>query len=373
MKTIRPTSLIIAVTIIAFALEARAGETPAPPPSSQDTWYGYQSLFNNTTGAGNSGFGYQALYSNTTGALNVGSGRWALFNNTTGNQNTAIGASALKLNTIGNNNTATGRLALSSNDSGNQNMADGWTALAANVNGSRNTASGGSALSSNTTGSDNTADGQFSLNSNTTGNNNIAVGEGAGSNLDTGDNNIEIGNQGNSGEANTIRLGDPTVHTAAFVAGIFGSSTATPGMPVYVDSNGKLGTLPSSERFKEDIRPMNAASDEIFSLKPVTFHYKPEVMKEAAAQFGLVAEDVAKVDCDLVVRDAKGKIQSVRYEAVNAMLLNEFIKEHRQVQEQQKEIDKLTAQLKEQASMLQKVSAQVELIKTAPRTVADTR
>jgi trimeric autotransporter adhesin len=339
MKTIKPTSLIIVFTLATFAIAARAGETPEQPPAnSGNTWYGYQALFNNNGGFFNNAFGYQALYNNITGTRNVADGGSALLSLTSGDRNVAIGASTLSNAGAVNYNTGVGARALYRSN-GNQNTALGFF---------------------------------------------------AGSNLrDGGTNNIYIENVGpdpSGTESNTIRLGTQTAttatvgsvstfpmpaHTDTYIAGIFGSSTITPGMPVYVDSNGKLGTLPSSERFKQDVKPMNAASDEIYSLQPVTFRYKPEVTKSNAAQFGLVAEEVAKVDPNLVVRDDKGQIQSVRYEAVNAMMLNELIKEHQQVQNQQKQIEKLASQLKEQASMLQKVGAQVELMKTAPRTVAD--
>ena len=341
--------------------------------ANQNTAVGSQALFNNATTPdqiGNTAVGFQALYSNTTGESNSAIGIQALFSNTTGFLNTANGRFALLSNTTGIFNTATGASALKSNTTGDNNTADGRGALINNSTGSRNSVNGTFGLQANSTGNNNTVHGFQAMWNNTTGNNNIALGAFAGFNLTSGDNNIDIGNEGVAAEANTIRIGDPSTQSATFVAGIFGSATSL-GMPVYVDASGHLGTTPSSQRFKNEIKPMDKASEAILSLRPVTFRYKSEPAKDKTPQFGLIAEEVAKVNPDLVLRDGKGEIYSVRYEAVNAMLLNEFIKEHRQVQEQQKQIDKLTAQLKEQASMLQKVSAQVELIKTAPRTVAD--
>jgi hypothetical protein len=305
--------------------------------------------------------------------------------NTTGNANTADGGSALKSNTTGNNNTAQGRLALSSNTTGNRNTAGGANALNSNIDGNGNTAYGAQAmynatnpgygstaigvdaLGSDTTGSENTAIGDSALYGNTTGQFNIAIGPNAGQNLTVGSNNIDIGNYNQNatnstdvaGESNTIRIGEPTIHTAAFMAGIFGGATSS-GVTVYVDSTGKLGTAPSSQRFKDEIAPMNKASEVILSLHPVTFRYKKELDPKSTPQFGLVAEEVAKVNPDLVARDAKGDIYSVRYEAVNAMLLNEFLKEHKKVEQLEKQIAALTAGL-------QKVSAQVELKQVAPQ------
>ena len=190
---------------------------------------------------------------------------------------------------------------------------------------------------SNTEGNDNTATGHDALVSNTTGSNNIALGHGAGSNLTTGDNNIDIGNEGVTGEANTIRVGRqpsrifPQGQTATFIAWIIGVAVAGP--VVHINSSGQLGVPPSSARFKQNTKPMDKASEAILALKPVTFRYKKEIDPDALPQFGLVAEDVAKVNPDLVARDAEGKVYTVRYEAVNAMLLNEFLKEHRTVQE----------------------------------------
>jgi hypothetical protein len=193
------------------------------------------------------------------------------------------------------------------------------------------------------------------------------LGSFAGSNLTTGDNNIEIGNPGVADEAGTIRIGTQRTQTKTFIAGITGA--AVMGVAVKVNAAGQLGTAPSSARFKADIKSMDKASEAILALKPVTFRYKKELDPDGTPQFGLVAEEVEKVNPDLVARDADGKVYTVRYDAVNAMLLNEFLKAHRKMEEQQKEIDTLTTQLKKQATLIQKVSDKVELNKRAPQIV----
>src|SRR6202790_4878706 len=203
---------------------------------------------------------------------------------------------------------------------------------------------------SNTIGFENTANGVEALLNNTTGIGNIALGVSAGSNLTTGSNNIDIGNQGVAAEANTIRIGVEGTQTATFIAGIYGVNEGGTPLAVYINSNGQLGTMSSSRRFKKEIRPMDQTSQAILGLQPVTFQYKSDT--RGTAQFGLIAEEVAKVNPDLVVRDAEGRPYTVRYEAVNAMLLNEFLKQHGQVVEQQKEIEDLRAQLKEQAALI---------------------
>jgi uncharacterized coiled-coil protein SlyX len=347
---------------------------------SRNTATGFEALFSNTTGHDNTANGRSALFSNTTGASNTANGDEALERNTTGHDNTANGTFALFSNTTGSENTATGVSALFDNTTGNENTANGEEALVNNTTGNENTANGGQALRSNTTGTDNTANGDQALFSNTTGNFNIALGFNAGGTLTTGDNNIDIGNFGVAAEANTIRIGTVGTQTNAYIAGIYGATVAK-GLGVIIDSTGHLGTKGSSERFKDAIKPMNKASEAILALKPVTFHYKKEVDPEGIPQFGLVAEEVEKVNPDLVARDADGKVYTVRYEAVNAMLLNEFLKEHRIVQElkstvakqaaliaqQQKEMETVVARLKKQDSKIQRVSDQVEANKPAPQ------
>jgi trimeric autotransporter adhesin len=356
---------------------------------SSNTANGVSALLSNTTGGFNTANGVQALNSNTEGNGNTASGVEALNYNTTGDTNTANGYRALygdsRSPSTGSNNTANGAYALNKNITGYFNAANGESALFNNTTGYDNTANGARALVNNTIGLKNTADGAFALYSNTTGNSNIALGFLAGTNLTTGDNNIDIGNEGVAGESNTIRIGTVGTrgtHTNAYIAGIY-QATVAKSLPVVVDSTGHLGTKGSSERFKDAIKPMDKASEALHALKPVTFHYKKELDPEGTPQFGLIAEEVAAVNPDLVVREENGEIYTVRYEAVNAMLLNEFLKEHRAVQElkstatkqeatiaqQQKGMEALAAHLKEQDSKIQKVSAQIEVSKPAPQTV----
>jgi hypothetical protein len=301
--------------------------------------------------------------------FNTAEGDNALFSLTTGSNNTATGEGALFDNTTGNNNTANGLGALFSNTTGFSNTADGVNALFSNTTGSFNTANGGAALLNNTTGSNNTAEGFQALES-STGSNNIALGSNAGINLTTGSNNIDIGARGVAGESNTIRIGTLGVQKTTYMRGISGATVAS-GVTVIIDTNGHLGTTTSSERFKEAIKPMDKASEAILSLKPVTFRYKHELDPDGIPQFGLIAEQVEKVNPDLVARDADGKVYTVRYEAVNAMLLNEFLKEHRKVEQQEATIAKQQKQIEALTTGLQKVSDQLELSKPAPHLVAD--
>jgi hypothetical protein len=267
-----------------------------------------------------------------------------------------------------NSNTAQGTQALFSNTTGNANTATGVGALYKNTTGTGNTATGMAALGSNTTGFSNTAIGAKTLLS-ATGNYNVALGDSAGESLTTGDNNIDIGYNvfGVKGESNTIRIGNPDI-MATYITGISGQ-TVVGGTAVFVDSSGKLGTMSASTRFSDEIKPMDKASEAILTLKPVTFRYKQDIDPKSVRQFGLIAEEVEKVNPDLVSRDEKGKIYSVRYDAVNAMLLNEFLKEHGKVEKlettvacQQKQIETLTAGL-------QKVSAKLEASKPASQVV----
>jgi hypothetical protein len=304
----------------------------------------------------NTAFGFQALADNTSSSGLTALGYQALTHNTTGLQNTAVGNEALAANTSGLINTAVGNDVLDNNTTGNSN-----------------TGVGGNALEFNTIGGNNTAVGHFALR-NVTGSGNTALGDSAGVNLTSGSNNIDIGNTGLAGESNTIRIG--TAQTGTFVAGIRGA-TVSGGIAVFVRANGKLGTNTSSRRFKDEIKPMDKASEAILALNPVSFRYKSEIDPEAIPQFGLVAEEVEKVHPDLIVRDEKGEPYSVRYEAVNAMLLNEFLKEHRKVEQQEatiaqlrKEMTAVNSRLKEHEAQIQKVGARLEANRPAPQ-VAD--
>jgi hypothetical protein len=347
-----------------FALSpASLGQlSPAPDGGypNGNTAEGDDALFSLTTGSWNTANGYQSLYSNTTGDANTAIGYIALSSNTTGQGNTATGYQTLIANTAGDRNTANGIDALFSNTTGSFNTANGGSALASNTTGGSNTASGNNALINNTTGNSNTAAGLYALQSNTTGSNNIALGSFAGTNRTTGDNNIDIGNGGVAAEADSIRIGTTGTQTNAYIAGIY-QTTVARGVTVVVDSTGHLGTRGSSERFKDAIKPIDKASEAILALKPVSFRYKKEIDPDHTPQFGLVAEDVEKVNRDLVVRDADDKAYTVRYEAVNAMLLNEFLKSHRKIEDQKKEIDALKAELKAQRGLIQKVSDKLNL------------
>jgi Chaperone of endosialidase len=363
-----------------------------------NTAFGHDSaIYNN--GNQNCAFGFQAMRSNlgtnnvavgvnalaglpegdASGDNNVAIGTGTLSVNNGGSDNVAAGLNALANNTTGSGNTAIGIAAMQSNDTGGSNVATGAGALTSNTSGVENTGSGVNALLLNQTGSLNTAHG-FQALVNNTGSSNIAMGVDAGYNLTTGGNNIDIGNFGVAAESNTIRIGGDVLsgfgsQTATFIAGISGTTVGA-GVTVIIDSNGQLGTISSSQRFKDAIKPMDKASEAILSLRPVTFRYKQELDPQGIPQFGLVAEEVEKINPDLVARDAQGKVYTVRYEAVNAMLLNEFLKEHRKVQEletaaarQQHEIKALIASVKEQASQIEKVSAQIEIKKPAPQVV----
>jgi uncharacterized coiled-coil protein SlyX len=353
----------------------------------ENTAAGAGALLSNATGTQNTANGAFAIFSNTTGSSNTATGAGALLNNTTGAQNTANGFEALIANTTGVNNTANGFQALIAKTTGDNNTADGYAALSSNTTGNVNTAAGESALESNTTGSGNTANGVITLTDNTTGSGNTAIGIGALSTNTTGSFNTALGDNAGSlvtTASSVICIGAPgaNVDNSCFIGQIFGI-TATGGTAVFINSDGKLGTTTSSRRFKKEIQPTDGVSEAILSLKPVTFHYKNDNTK--TPQFGLIAEEVAEVNPDLVVRDKKDEIYTVRYEAVNAMLLNEFLKEHKKVEaqqatitelkstvaQQQKGMEVLAAQLKQQAAQIQNVNAKIEMGKAAPQIVTN--
>ncbi len=343
-----------------------AEEVDALNPSttgSDNTAHGWSSLFSNTTGSSNTADGFQALYSNTIGSENTANGFQALMSNTAGFYNTANGFQALQNNTIGQANVANGIQALFSNTTGNQNTADGAYAL-----------------SLNTEGAFNTALGTFALFHNTTGRHNTAVGDSAGLNLTAGNGNVCIGYdvRGVAGESNHTYIRNVNTTSVSGGESDFVTVDLTTGL---------LGHASSSRRYKEDIKSMDDASEALFALKPVTFRYKKQIDQSQSLQYGLVAEDVAQVDPDLAIRDAKGQIETVRYSSINAMLLNEFLKEHKKIEEQeatitelkrdsqmvsarqQKEIQILTAQIEEQAAQIQKVSDQLEMNKPVTKVV----
>jgi uncharacterized coiled-coil protein SlyX len=371
---------------------------------------GAYTLQNNTTGSQNIAVGDSALYRNTTGIWNVAVGVGALVDNTTGWSNTGVGGDALSANTTGLENTAMGAAALESNTTGRGNVAVGAAALSYSVvassqlqgantavgfealaytgapwvtgsGGDGNTAVGDRALQLNVDGSFNCAFGLLALNADggaTNGIENTAMGDRAGYGLRSGIGNVYIG------EHETARDPGENYHTYIHninTTSVSGGSADT----VTVDLNtGLLGHLTSSRRHKEEIKSMDDSSETLYRLKPVTYRYKKEIDRNQALDYGLIAEEVAEVDPNLALRDGKGEIESVRYNAINVMLLNEFLKEHKRVEaqqatigelnsivaRQQKGMEILTAQLNEQAVQIQKVSAQMEMA-NAPRVVAN--
>ena len=340
LQRVQPTWIVRSLLLIPLALaclallpQARAVCQQGCYIATGNTFLGDEALVHNTNGAFNTAIGQDALEFNTTGMDNTANGSAALIANTTGNfntavgsgalygntadDNTAIGAYTLTLNTTGHNNTGIGEEALYSNATGNYNTAAGFRALLLNTTGYRNTANGVNALYSNSTGGNNTAEGFQALYHNT-GSSNVGLGYNAGNNLTTGSGNVCIGQGvlGVAGESNTTRIRNVYASVAS-------------GRAVYVNSDNKIGTLVSSRRFKDEIKPMEKASEAILALKPVTFRYKKQIEPNGAIMFGLIAEEVEKVDPDLVTRNAKGEAETVRYDAVNAMLLNEFLKARR--------------------------------------------
>ena len=432
MTQLKQATLLFLIVLVGF--EFLPVQAVVPPPDGGypnfTTAEGTNALKNLTTGAANTGVGWYSLFSAGAASNNTGVGAGTLALTTTGaDDNTAVGSAAMFLNTGGHDNVAVGTAALLSNDSGGFNTAVGSFALEANTIGSSNTAVGFQALSSNlasgfhcafgvnallntttdsfannafgvdaldanTTGSRNIAVGDDALGNNVIGSDNTALGDSAGFGI-TGDNNICIGSGvgGSAGEFDTIRIGDTLAPVAGtdskvFFGGIALKNVGANFAPVLINLvSGQLGTIPSSARFKKDIESMGKSSEVIFSLRPVTFHYKGD--ETNIPQFGLIAEEVAKVNPGLILLDKEGNPQSVRYEQINAMLLNEFLKEHKKVEEQQSKIDnqqatitqlkkdfgatiaQLTARLDEQAAQIQKVSVQLEASKPAPQVVAE--
>jgi hypothetical protein len=330
--------------LLALGALMLAGTAYAQVPSTNDT-----SDVNNNTGMGtltlggpaasnggydNTASGLGALFSNTTGGHNTASGVYALYSNITGTFNTASGSQALYNNTTGDNNTASGYEALLANTTGNYNNASGYFALHDNTTGAQNSASGVQALFGNKTGNYNTASGTDALYSNTSGTSNIAEGYKAGYSLTTGSNNIDIGNLGVAAESGTIRIGTTSTQSKTYIAGIYGTSVS--GSAVVVSSTGQLGVTVSSERFKTAIAPMGSNSAKIGRLRPVTFHLKTD--PKGALQYGLIAEEVAKVYPELVIRNQAGRIDGVRYDELAPMLLNEAQQQQRRMSAQAEKI-----------------------------------
>jgi len=359
------------VALACFAVFPRAqAVVPAPDGGypGGNTAEGENALFSLTTGASNTAIGFIALASNTTGDFNTAEGSNALVTNTTGFQNTATGANALISNTTGAENTAngvntlfrnttgfenaaTGVQALFSNTTGFHNAAAGFQALFSNTTGNHNTADGDNALVHNTTGILNTAVGGHALDQNITGSSNVALGFQAGFSI-TGSGNVCIGQNifGLAGESNVTRIRN------------IGSTAQANGVFVTVGAGGKLGFQVSSRRYKDDIKPMDKASEALFALKPVSFRYKQEIDPARSPDFGLIAEDVATVNPDLVARDEEGKIVTVRYQAVYAMLLNEFLKAHSKVQEQEAVIAQVKSNAAKQEATIARQQKQIEAL-----------
>ena len=399
-------SLLILVVLFSIRIVPKASAVSPPPDGGYagfNTAEGTNSLQNLTTGIGNASVGWYSLFSNTVGNFNTALGAGTLFsnigelsgygtentavgaaallNNTRGTRNTAVGAFALFYNVgaanigpDGSNNTAVGDRALFNNTTGCCNIAMGYQPLQANTEGFNDVAIGNQALLNNTTGDENTAIGTSTMTSNLTGRFNTALGYSSGSNI-TGDGNvcIGVGVDGEEGVDNSTYIRNINTTTQSFSAGVNDYVTVRL-------SDGRLGhtTVVSSQRYKENIKPLAADSEALYALRQVSFRLKKEYDETQAVGFGLIAEEVEDVDPALVYCNNKGQVESVRYEMVNAMLLNEFLKEHRKVQEQEatiarltKEMENVLARLKEHDSKIQKVSDQIELSDSAGRVVSD--
>jgi trimeric autotransporter adhesin len=389
---------LIPLLIICFALLPKVqavGPDTDGAIAGANNGEGIGVLVSRTTGIWNTGTGFEALNNLTSGNQNTATGLRALASDINGGFNTATGVSSLISNTAGFFNTATGAYSLANNVDGDRNTADGYAALFNNTEADGNTAIGRAALYHNTTGDANVAIGESAAFPNTTGNFNTAIGQGALFGNTSGNNNIAIGfiaggNFTTASNAIAIGSGGLNISNSCFIGNIYSNVQPAVGIDpdfVTVTSSGRLGRANvSSRRYKHDIKPMDKASEALFALKPVSFRYNKEYDATQTLAFGLIAEEVAKVYPDLVGRNAEGQPESVRYDQVNAMLLNEFLKEHRKVEaqeatiaelkstvaQQQKGMDVLTAQLKEHAAQIQKVSAQLETSKPAPKVVVNT-
>src|SRR6266496_1426043 len=409
-RNITFTTIVLALGCLALSPTAKA-LLPAPSPDGGypggNTAEGINALHdvNTAVGINNTAVGANALTHDTTGFYNVAVGNAALASNTTGNFNMAIGTEALRennanfnlaigfrvlfMNTTGNHLTGIGAAALRNNTTASFNTAIGADALRNNTIGEQNTAIGANALVHNDTGSENNAFGTLAMELNTSGSSNTAIGDDALRNNVDGSGNVAVGDEAGTGlgqsVSNCIAIGAPgdgpfaILNNTCFIGSIYGQQVSDPAtqVPVYVDQFNNVGVFQSSSRrIKHDIQPMDKASETLYRLKPVTFKFNSDW--KGTTQHGLIAEEVAEVDPQLVVHGKNGEVTAVRYEQINNMLLNEFLKEHKKMQgleatvaQQQKGMEVLTAQLKEQAAQIQKVSAQLEVSKTAPRTVAN--
>ena len=318
------------------------------PGGNSNTAVGTSALHINT-GAANTGTGYEALYSNTNGASNTASGYEALLANLTGNDNTGLGAAALKNNTTGSDNTAVGNGALEPNTLGSGNTAVGSGSMFANTTGAGNVAVGFNALVGSNS-NNNVAVGYQALALNLSGTNNIAIGYQAGNQITKSSNNIDIANPGVAGDSGVIRIGGSN-QTSAYIAGVVGATTVNnDAVQVMIDSSGNLGTISSSRRYKEDIQDMGDASSGLLRLRPVTFRYKkPFADGSKPVQYGLIAEEVAEVYPDMVMRGPDGQIETVKYQLLNSMLLNELQKQNATITALEERVAKLEEALEKAA------------------------
>jgi hypothetical protein len=341
------------VLIGAFAAAGAAyGQQPPDSVTSDsmaNTAMGTDALLNlnlDEAGCHNTAAGEDALYSDTNGSYNTATGFSSLYSNTSGNNNTAAGYESLYSNSTGSNNTANGYQALYSATTGNYNTASGAEALYRNSAGVQNSAYGSYALYANGRGNYNTAAGSYALYSSTTGSSNVAVGFKAGYYLTTGSNNVDIGSPGAAGDSAVIRIGTvsstgQSTQTAIYLAGANAAITGATAQLSVNSLTGQVGIAGSSERFKTDIAPMGSTTSKLDQLQPVTFRYKSE--PRSPRQYGLIAEEVAKVYPELIVRDAKGLILSVRYDELAPMLLNEVKQQKQELAEQAMQIHRLEA------------------------------
>jgi len=363
LSPLRRGFLLIPLLLVCFGL-APAARAVIPPPDGGypnfNTAEGTNALFNLTTGAANTAVGWSSLSTNAAGSFNTATGAGALLFNTA-DQNTAFGAAALLFNSIGTENTAVGTTALLSN-TGFQNTAVGAAALLENTTGSSNTAVGRSALGANTASNDNTAVGHQALlqstGTNNSGGGNTAIGRAAGASIISGGGNVCIGAFVSAAAGENDHTYIRNINTTSVSGG--GTDSVTVDL-----TTGLLGHATSSRRYKEDIKPMDKASEALYRLNPVTYRYKKVIDATQRPAFGLIAEEVAEVNPDLVAHNVKEQPESVHYEMVNAMLLNEFLKEHRKVEDLEGAVASLAATVKEQAAQIQKVSAQLEVSKFA--------
>jgi len=344
--TIRFVTTLATATLISGASRAQSGNTAT----------GNGDLYYNVSGSYNTADGNIALYHNITGSYNTGIGSGALFDNTSGTNNTGVGSGTLATNTTGHSNTANGSYALYANTTGYSNTATGYLALYSNSIGLANVAVGPAALYSNFSGDSNVALG-ISAGYQITGSNNIVLGPEAGYYLTSGSANIVIGNLGAASDTETIRIGTVGRQSQTFIAGINGVGVSG-AVPVYINSSGQLGTVTSSQRFKYDIHNIGSTSDKLMDLRPVTFRYK-EAADDGShpLQYGLIAEEVAKVYPDLVQYDKQGKPFTVYYHLLTPIMLDQLQKAHRQLEAQRTELDSLKTIVQNTSSAAQTQNA----------------